>query len=297
MKLRKIIACICIFLTGCSNKNNVVSDDIEKETIQVVMLIGQSNASGVSKSEYLPNHFSQEQIDKFNNGYEKTKIAYQCEGFFGNTSPLQTFVNVKVGQGYNKQHFGPELGMADYLSKNYEKDIYIIKVAYGGTGLATDWKSPSFSSGKNGNCYDEFVDYAKARIEQLGQYYKVEVKAFCWMQGENDSCNDEYTRVYGNYLSMFVEDLRKEFKEYSSKNGIGFVDAAITKAWTNYQLINSAKSSVAQTNSKNIFLAEAEELSYSKEPEGSPDMAHLDSDAMITLGNMFAKALVDNFLD
>ena len=194
---KKLLIIPCLVLASCQNANSNSTNTGEKEIVPVVMLIGQSNASGTSWSSYLSNHFDQKTINQYRSGFDKVQIAHQCEGFSGNNTPDGEFVSVKLGQGYDQQHFGPEVGMAEYLTKNYGKNIYIIKWAYGGTGLATDWKSPSFSGGNNGWCYDGFVNFAKDSIKALSTKYRVEVKAFCWMQGEEDSVHDEYTKTYG----------------------------------------------------------------------------------------------------
>ena len=271
---------------------------IEKQKAQVVMLIGQSNASGVSKTEYLVKHFSQSKLIEYQMGYEKVHIAFQNEGVYGNVSPNSGFVSVRVGQGYNNAHFGPELGIAEYLYENdYAKDVFIIKVAYGGTGVARDWASPSYSNGYNGYCYDSFVYFANSRLDELKKTYDVEIKAFCWMQGEEDSLHEEDTAAYGNNESMFIADLREQFSAYKGEKEIGFIDAPISKAWTNNPQINNAKYTLSTSDENHIYLAEAENLSYRREPTESPDLAHFDSDAMITLGNLFGKALVENFLD
>ena len=200
---KKILIIPCLILASCQN-NNAESISTGKEKAQVVMLIGQSNASGVAWNKYLANYVDSETIIQYTFGIDKVKIAHQCEGYAGNKSPEGEFVNVKVGQGYNLEHFGPALGMADYLSKNYGKNVYIIKWAYGGTGLATDWKSPSFSGGNNGWCYDGFVSFAKDSIKALTQNYRVEVKAFCWMQGEEDSVHDYILGMIDSVLDRMV---------------------------------------------------------------------------------------------
>ncbi len=272
-----------------------VSSAPEIEDVKVVILAGQSNAVGYTQIDQLSNNFSGEEISKYKNGFDAVKIRFNCED--GVNTSWRKFVPTKLGQGKDNLCFGPEVGIGEYLSENGVEDIYIIKYAVGGTTLVSDWRSPS--SGTSGRCYAPFIEFVHESIGYLeAEYKRPKIEALCWMQGESDA--DEFkSKYYYDYLSDFVGDVREEFEAYASSDGIGFVDAGISdwSWWTHYRVINEAKKKFASESERNVYFDTIElGLSYQKEPVGSPDGCHYDTDAMILLGQTFAKMLKDHFI-
>ena len=94
------------------------------KTANIILLNGQSNASGCAILDYLYKNSTNQEIEKYKNGYSNVFINYFNEN--GNTSSNGEFVKVKGGQGANLNMFGPELGIADYLAKNYPNEIFFI---------------------------------------------------------------------------------------------------------------------------------------------------------------------------
>lgn len=264
------------------------SEDLFSNKIQVVVMLGQSNMEGHTHNEYLSKTCSQEKTLEYYNGYNDVLISYCCSINF-NTSHGE-FVPVKVGQGTSIDRFGPEVGMAEYYH-NAELDhpVYLIKYAQGATSLCNQWLSPS--SGKAGGLYNGAVAYITEQMQKLEDAgYYPELEAICWMQGENDS-NEDYSH-YGEYLSNFIEDLRKDLLYYSNPSGIGFVDAGISDcpAWTHFAEINSQKEQVSAESELNYYFSTIDNnLKYNGEPAGAPDIYHYDSMSMIKLGKLFAE--------
>ena len=99
----------------------------------VILLGGQSNASGCSLDEYLERNVSAEKYAEYRNGYDNVYINY--------LSGLHTsgeFVKCATLQGEIEGGFGPELGLAEKLSETYpDTTFFIIKFAWGGTDLHT----------------------------------------------------------------------------------------------------------------------------------------------------------------
>ena len=261
----------------------------------VIFLAGQSNAAGCSKDEYLKKNVSAEQYKEYANGYDNVYINYYVSG----TNQSDGFVKCAARQGEFGEFFGPELGLAEKLNEMYpDKLFFIIKYAWGGTNLYEQWLSPS--SGEAGPLYNSFIEYAKASIKYLElKNYNVKIEGMCWMQGESDSIEDEGTRNYEIHLSNFIKDIRGEFSDYASDDGMAFVDAYISDSiyWKNYIELNAAKQAVADSSSSNVVIDTiAEGLVVTGEPEGEPDIAHYDSLSEIKLGYLFAEYL-DDFFD
>ena len=272
---------------------DTLTDGLGKEAT-VIFLAGQSNAAGCSRDEYLKKTVSPEKYAEYERGYDNVYINYFASG----TNQSDGFVKCAARQGEFGKFFGPELGLAEWLNENHpDKIFFIIKYAWGGTNLYEQWLSPT--SGTEGPLYHSFVEYAKTSIRYLSQKnYRVNIEAMCWMQGEADSMDASTTAAYADNLSNFIHDIRGEFSNHASGDGIAFVDAYIADSffWTHYAALNEAKQAVADASPSNVAIDTiAHGLSVTGEPEGEPDIAHYDSLSELKLGHLFAEALSSFF--
>lgn len=266
--------------------------------VQVVLLLGQSNAEGHTHSRFLSKTVGEDKTAEYTTGYDNVKISYACT-ISENTSN-GNFVGVKLGQGHSLTQFGPEVGIAEKLSAlDLSKRVYIIKYAYGGTTLATQWRSPS--SKNAGSLYTGAVEYVLEQCHALEDMdlYPV-IRAVCWMQGESDASGLAYN-TYEQLERNFVSDLRNDLAYYKPIDSeIGFVDAGISDcvAWTHYETINQAKQTLAQNGTSHVYIDTiTQNLRYNGEPKGAVDIYHYDSSSMIELGHLFADALLADYLE
>lgn len=265
--------------------------DGDGKKVSVILLGGQSNASGCSLDEYLKKNVSPEKYAEYQNGYDNVYINYLSGA---NTS--QEFVKCATLQGELAGSFGPELGLAEELSRMYpDRTFFIIKCAWGGTNLHDQWLSPS-SVGKTGTLYKQFVAFVETSIQYLiSKNYDVRIEGMCWMQGESDAISVDTAEQYGKHLHNFIEDIRKEFSGYAAEDGIAFVDAYIAANpafWVYYEDVNRGKQEVAQRSDRNVVVDTiAAGLDCSREPEENPDIPHYDSMSQIKLGHLFAERL------
>ena len=218
------------------------------KTATVILLGGQSNASGCSLDEYLKKNVSDEKYAEYERGYDNVYINY----YVSDENVSEEFVKCSTRQGelINGFCFGPELGMAERLNELYpDKTFFIIKCAWGGTNLYEQWLSPT-SKGKTGDKYDTFVRFVKSSLKYLeAKNYNVEIEAMCWMQGESDSFSIENATDYEEHLTNFIGDIRKKFKKYAAEDGIAFVDAYIADNpmyWVYCDEVNECKRRVAE---------------------------------------------------
>ena len=262
----------------------------------VILLGGQSNASGCSRDDYLKKNVSAEKYAQYENGYDNVYINYYATG----TNESRAFVKCAARQGEGGGFFGPELGLAEKLHELYpDEQFFIIKCAWGGTNLFDQWLSPS-SEGKTGELYKAFVKYVNTSIKYLrSKNYDVKIEGMCWMQGESDSFSTEHATEYATHLRNFIKDIRKEFSRYAADDGIAFVDAYIADNpvyWVYCDMVNASKREVANDSSLNVLIdTVAEGLTTAKEPEDTPDQAHYDSMSEIKLGHLFAAEIAKFF--
>ena len=110
---------------------------------KIIVLAGQSNAVGVGQVRFLKNHFTEERIQKWYDGYPNVQMNY-----FSHDKKSGGFVDTTVGctevAHYSGVTMGPELGIAEVVTERYPGEtIYIVKCAFGGMSLYKDWRSPS----------------------------------------------------------------------------------------------------------------------------------------------------------
>ena len=253
----------------------------------VILLGGQSNASGCSHDYYLQQNVSPEKYAQYQAGFDNVYINYLSGSRMSNG-----FVKCATLQGEPEGCFGPELGMAEKLHELYpDETFFIIKCAWGGTNLYEQWLSPS-SKGKTGELYQQFVQFVQASIDYLEQQdYDVTIEAMCWMQGESDSFSTQHATDYETHLTNFIQDIRKKFQRYAPDDGIAFIDAYIADNpmyWVYCDLVNQSKQAVAAQSSINVVIdTVAQGLRCDQEPANTPDLAHYDSLSEIKLGHLF----------
>ena len=276
--------------------NDTLADGQGKKAT-VILLGGQSNASGCSLDEYLKKNVSSEKYAEYDAGYDNVYINYFVTG----NNESKAFVKCGTRQGEQATCFGPELGLAEKLHEMYPDEMFfIVKYAWGGTDLHTKWLSPS-SLGKTGDLYKHFVKFVETSVQYLkSKNYDVEIVGMCWMQGESDSFSVQHATAYENRLRNFIKDVRKEFARYAADDGIAFVDAAIAQNpvfWVYCDLVNQSKMTVAEESTLNVLIdTNAQGLICTEEPVEQPDIPHYDSMSQIKLGNLFA-AEIAKFLD
>ena len=276
-----------------------------KGEIDVIVLAGQSNAVGVGHTAYLTQHFQGDELARLRRSYKDVRIR-----FFAHNRGNTKFERVSVGQAeLNRDTFGPEVGMADYLSQTYPgRQFIIVKYAVGSTTLAHDWAGPEdrYVTGEDGTltrpvggdfdreagwCLDglyALLDESLAALEADG--YEPVIRGFCWMQGEGDAITDERTEAYPARYQRMIGDFGEKYASYLER--CTYVDGGISTVWKNYQAINDFKRQYAAESEDRVFIDTiAEGLTTHKEPEGAPDIYHYDSDSVVKLGRLFASAL------
>lgn len=274
---------------------NDTLQDGDGKRARVILLGGQSNASGCSHNEYLKKNVSVDKYSEYESGYDNVYINY-----LSGAKMSEGFVKCSVGQGEIDNGFGPELGLAEKLNEMYPNEtFFIIKCAWGGTNLFEQWLSPS-SEGKTGDLYKKFVKFVETSMDYLeSKNYDVEIEGMCWMQGESDSFSVENATDYEIHLRNFIKDIRKKFEKYAPSDGIAFIDAYIADNpvyWVYCDLVNESKDVVAAESEMNALIDTISEgLCCSEEPEETPDMAHYDSLSQIKLGHLFAEEIAKYF--
>lgn len=260
----------------------------EGKQAKVILLLGQSNATGSSITAYLQKNISAEQFARYEQGFDSVLINY-CLDDHNATSDGQ-FVPVDLTCGATTGFFGPEVGMAEALSAAYpDETVFILKYTMSGYSLHYHW----LCAGQRGSVYEACMVFLTTRLEALrAQGFDPRVEAICWMQGESDTTDFKAAYYYDNQVA-FAAYLREDLSDYAPADGIYFIDAGISNSpycEPAYPAINEAKVRFSELSPLNLYFSTIDlGFTIHKEPEGEPDWGHYDSVCELELGRVFGR--------
>lgn len=295
------------------NTNNMI------KKAKIVIVCGQSNASGVSRNWCLERTVGKERAEKLKAGFPNIKIAYHCGGLGPSTVPFrqepdrgsanvcETFTGLTWDCGSHKckEFFGPELGIGEYLSEKYPGEtFYIVKHSYGGSTIGdylpenplADFLSPDEPEKRDVLALDSYGELRELFDKAVGELtaseeITPEVVAVCWMQGESEGgLGERFSATYKARQEKLIANFRKDYKEFAPEKGIAFIDAAINGngTWRDHEIINRGKFEIAESDDNNYFIdTNKAGLTCDFEPEGNPDIYHYDSASGLLLGNLY----------
>ncbi len=260
---------------------------------KVILLIGQSNATGCSITEYLKENISEEEYLRYEAGFSSVLINYCLDDH--NATSGGDFVSVDLTCGAGEGFFGPEVGMAEVLSAAYpDETVVILKYTMSGYSLHYHW----LSARQRGSIYNAFLNFVQTYMDALIENgYDPEIGAICWMQGESDTTDFKASKYYDNQ-SAFVSYLREDLAKYTDGD-IYFIDAGISNspycepAWRE---INEAKRKFSEQSPLNFYFSTIDMgFTVHKEPVGDPDWGHYDAVSELELGKKFGEFIVKSY--
>jgi len=308
-----LFSAICFHMVGCTDHQNEYTEDTtvhlnmnteyavtehlpdgEGKTAKVILLLGQSNATGCSLTDYLKENISESAYRRYEEGFSSVQINY-CLDDHRMTSNGE-FVKVDLTCGSGNGFFGPEVGMAEVLSEAYpDETVFILKYTMSGYSLHHHW----LCAGERGSIYDAFLAFAKTYMELLSErHYNAKIGAVCWMQGESDTTDFKASHYLENQTA-FASYLREDLAKYAEDGGIYFIDAGISNSpycEPAYPEINEAKKQFAEQSEMNLYFSTIDlGFTIHKEPEGDPDWGHYDSLSELALGQKFGEFIVSSY--
>lgn len=277
-------------LTGCNRSYDPKQLDNNVKYDNVYLIMGQSNASGVSEYSYLEASHP-DIYQTYSKGNEKVLMSFDVVN-----QKQEEFTPTKFGFGHDQKYFGPEIGIADTLSK-YEDSCYMIKASLGGSCLMTQYVT---ENGRKKELYNQFVGFVKNQVKKLEKSGKnPRIRGVFWMQGESDSFL-EYKEKYRDAEQYFFEYLRHDLNKWIYDH-FNFVDAYIFTrgiCWVEPEKINKAKQDFCDSNEHCYCIKtngedETAIMTYIKvESNEEEDLAHYDSKSMLLLGQTAGEYLV-----
>lgn len=131
-----------------------------------------------------------------------------------------------AGFGARDEVIGPEFTFGITMQEHTNDPILIIKTAWGGKSLHTDFRPPSATDAEAGAYYQKMIAHIKKVLEdpskvipQFRSDAPVELAGFVWFQGWNDMTDggtypqrgrDGGYDKYSEYFAHFIRDVRNE---------------------------------------------------------------------------------------
>lgn len=210
--------------------------------LKVFILSGQSNMQGhatVPTLEHLtldpetkPLHekiFTSSGVPKVYDDVHITYLSGDGSGDKFNPSEKKGPLTVGFGASRGGPKIGPELTFGITMREKLDEPILIIKTAWGGKSLNTDFRPPSAEPHfledrreNSGEFYRKMMEYVDKVLANPGDYHPAydpaegyEIAGFVWFQGFNDSVDKKAypggdMSAYSNLLAHFIRDVRKD---------------------------------------------------------------------------------------
>jgi Carbohydrate esterase, sialic acid-specific acetylesterase len=207
---------------------------VDAAPLKVFILAGQSNMQGHANISTI-GHMAKdpktaalhhEMVGKDGNPVtcDKVWISYLSEGRGGNAELREG--KLTAGFGARTETIGPEFTFGITMEKQLKEPMLIIKTAWGGKSLHTDFRPPSASADGAGTYYQLMIEHVKKVLEDpkkvVPAYNKRdghELAGFVWFQGWNDLVDQNtYPKrgerggydSYTENMAHFIRDVRKD---------------------------------------------------------------------------------------
>ena len=256
----------------------------------VYLIMGQSNASGVSPHAYLKEK-ERDVYQKYTECNDKVLMSFDADERI-----QKDFVPTKWGFGCAEDFFGPEIGMSEMLSQK-EETSYLIKASYSGSCLLSQYVN---KDGQKLQLYKRYINFIKQQLKTLeSQGKNPRVRGVFWMQGESDSYLYPDSKYYIDGERYFVKYLRSDLNDWIY-DYFNFVDAYIYSRGTWYypEVINGCKEELSKEDEHFYCIKtngeddSAIRLSLKSESGQGDDAAHYDAESMLLLGKTAGEYII-----
>lgn len=214
MRCIKIIAALFFLFSLASCK--CVAQNSKDNSVQVVLLAGQSNMAGHGNYDALDDELKLRLKKVANRVFLSTSDNPKNEPI-----PLSYYTASSNKYNFNK-HFGPELFIGLTLAEaNPDQEFLLIKKAVGGTSLYGAW-NPNWSQEKANiaergderkqlklfSAHIANIKHNLNRLQSQGKSYQI--LGLAWMQGESDTNKEITASSYKSNIKNLISEYRTE---------------------------------------------------------------------------------------
>ena len=213
---------------------------------------------------------------------------------------------LEFGYGWDlgsRSWFGPEMQFGHVMGEHLTNQVLIIKTAWGGKDLCTDFRPPS-SGGAVGPYYTQMMSSIQLVLGDVKAQFPAyagggyEIAGFVWWHGWNDFCSpNKGVPEYEKNLTNLITDVRRELKvpklpvvigEFTGPWGADCKDPAALSI-RNAQKTVAEKPEFAETVS---FVVTHDFVRTAKEsPTGETYHEFKNGETYFLIGDAFGKAM------
>jgi len=178
-------------------------------------------------------------------------------------------------------HFGPELQFGFVVGDAFENPVLLVKTAWGGKSLFTDFRPPS-SGGEVGKYYTMMIAQVRQALSNLKTDFPAsedagyEIAGFVWYQGWNDGCMPKTAAVpeYEQNLVNLIHDVREEFHTPRLPVVIGELTGPWVQATGDWDKLRKAQAAAAMRDEFQGNVRFVPTHDFVRKPEESPNPGH-----------------------
>lgn len=250
------------------NCNNETDEGLDcRPALWVFLLAGQSNMVGLGFNNELPPPLQ---------GTVDGAVIFYEDSVHPNNNTLQ-WLPLGPGFGVVENRFGPELTFGQRVREDWpDRNVAIIKVAEGGTGLHDRWAAT------NGDLYQLLLGHVQTQMAALSQQWRPQIVGFVWMQGETDALSNSAANAYAANFQNLIGSLRTDLGLSLMPVTAGLISPA--GGWPYADIVRAHTVATASSVGQ-VDVVETVDL-----PTQPTDIYHYTSESFVTLGQRFATA-------
>ena len=248
----------------------------QSEGVPFYILAGQSNLGRSRVSQMTGGQAALYDVtytDVFMFNYSLNTTAFE---------PLNIGTNTRLLNYNHTDEFGFEASLFKELRAHKTGELFVLKQGDGGTSMATRWLPPSGPDWEflTDLSLDAIATWADANGKSLN------LKAFIWMQGEEDAVVEAYANAYeanlGTFFSTFDTYWSGICTTYGFPNDgyrkvIGQIEGASDPVQTYYATVRTAQANFCANGANNATLIDVT-------PYGVVDGVHMGATGQISFG-------------
>lgn len=266
-------------------------------TIDVILIAGQSNATGQGRVQNLPQGFI---VD--------TSVKIFHSQYLNSGSQPLTWLTLRPA-AESPDRFGVELSLGTALHRAWaDRELVLVKHGLSGSNLHHQWNPGNRTGQPQGEEYRKFTETVRAALAYLRERGHTPIlRAIVWQQGEADArfdAGDQNTQNYASNLRNFISAVRAEFGAPDMLFVYGRVMPIPAARFTGRDIVRKAQYLVSSTACSPLsvpraYMVECDDLQMLASDYNTPDPmddVHLGTYGLLTLGERFAATIIDQLV-
>ena len=192
----------------------------QDKPLKVFLLVGQSNMQGHAHVRTLPHIGMDDEtkplLAEIQDESGKARVHKDVYISYLSSKGVKSG-NLTTGFGADENKIGPELTFGIYMQKKLKEPILIIKTAWGGKSINTDFRPPSAGAYEFNESQIENFKKRKVDVEQETQ--------------KRAKATGVYYRLTIEHIKKVLADIKSVYPDYNSKSGYEIAGMVWFQGW------------------------------------------------------------------